>query len=293
MTTSRMRASGATSRMRAAGATLFRCTCLLAALLLVVTPAWADVKEEETIERTVSLGGGGEVRVEATNGSIHVETWDSDEVRVVARKKARSDSAAEARELLDEIEVIIEERGSSVRVAADIPRSSSWFNGGSASVSFEITMPRDAELDASSKNGSLEVRELGASARLETQNGSITAKGVDGPLEAESNNGSIKAYDVRGAVQAETNNGSIKAEIDGTDLGDDMRIKTTNGSIELRLESGVAASIRARTRNGSVSSDFEGGIQDRRKRTLDLDLGGGGPRVEIESSNGSIRIRER
>ncbi len=265
---------------------------LLILALLIATPAWADVTEEETIERTVGLAAGGEVVVEATNGSIYVETGSGDEVQVVARKKARADSASEARELLAEIEVNIEERGDSVRISADIP-SSSWRGGDSATVSFEITMPADAELDASSKNGSIEVRDLGARARLATQNGSITAKGVGGPLEAESNNGSIKAYDVKGAVQAETTNGSIKAEIDGTDLGEDMRIKTTNGSIELRLDAGVAASIDARTKNGSVSSDFEGGIQDRRKRTLDLDLNGGGPRVELESSNGSIRVRER
>ncbi len=288
MTMFHLRASSATlSHLRASA------TSLLAIVLLTVTPAaWADVKEEETIERTVSLAAGGEVEVEATNGSIHVETWDGDEVRVVARKKVRADNAAEARELLAQVEVKIEERGGSVRIEADIPRSS-WFGGDSATVSFEITMPKDAELDASSQNGSIEVRELGARARLETQNGSITAKGVGGPLQAESSNGSIKAYDVKGAIQAETTNGSIKAEIDGTDLGDDMRLKTTNGSIELRLDAGVAATIAARTKNGSVSSDFAGGVQDRRKRTLDLDLNGGGPRVELESSNGSIRVRER
>ncbi len=279
--------------LRASGAPLFRVLCLLAVVLLAVTPAWADVKEEETIERTVALAAGGEVVVEATNGSIHVETGSGDEVRVVARKKARADTVAEARELLAEVEVTIEERGGSVRIAAEIPRSSSWFGGDSATVSFEITMPEDAELDASSKNGSIEVRELGARARLETQNGSITAKGVGGRLEVESNNGSIKAYDVEGAVHAETTNGSIKAEIVAGELGEDMALKTTNGSIELRLESGVAASIYARTRNGSVSSDFPGGVQDRRRRTLDLDLNGGGPRVELESSNGSIRVRER
>ncbi len=272
---------------------LGRIQTLLAILLLTLVPAaFADVTEEETIERTASLGSGGKVMVEATNGSIHVETGDGDEVRVVARKKARADSASEARELLAGVEVRVEERGDTVKIFADIPRSS-WYSGDSATVSFEITMPAGAELDASSKNGSIEVREIGGRTRLETQNGSITAKGVGGPLEADSNNGSIKAYDVEGAVSAETTNGSIKIEITADDLGEDMRIKTVNGSIDLRLEAGVAASIDARTRNGSVNSDFPGGVQDRRKRTLDLDLSGGGPRVELESSNGSIRIRER
>ncbi len=270
-----------------------RTLALLAIALLIATPAaFADVKEEETIERSAGLAAGGEVIVETTNGSIHVETWDGDEVQILARKKARADDAAEARELLSEIEVRIEESGGSVRISAEIPRSG-WWGDRSATVSFELTIPSDAELNASSQNGSIEVRDLGARARLETQNGSITAKGVAGRLEADSSNGSIKAYDVQGAVQAETTNGSIKAEISTTDLGDDVRLETTNGSIELRLDADVAASISARTRNGSVSSDFEGGIQDRRRRTLDLDLNGGGTRVELKSSNGSIRLRER
>ncbi len=265
---------------------------LLAIVLLSATAAWADVTEEEVVEHTATLAAGGEVMVEATNGSIHVETWDSDEVRVVARKKARADDAAAARELLAQVEVQIEERAGSVRIAAEIPRTG-WFEGNSATVSFELTIPAGAELDASSENGSIEVRELGAGARLETRNGSITARGVGGPLEADSNNGSIKAYEVQGAIQAETTNGSIKAEIAGTDLDEDVRLATTNGSIELRIEGGVAASIAARTHNGSVTSDFPGGVQDRRKRTLDLDLNGGGPRIELKSSNGSIRVRER
>ena len=270
-----------------------RFSSLLAVAVLAATPAArADVTENETLERSVGLAAGGEVVVEATNGSIHVESWGSDEVRVVARKKARADGRARARELLEQIEVVIEERSGSVRISAETPRSG-WFDDGSAHVSFDITIPADAELGASSQNGSIEVRDLGARARLETQNGSITARGVGGPLEAESNNGSIKAYEVRGTIQARTTNGSIKAEVASADLDQDMRIKTVNGSIELRIDPGVAASIAARTRNGSVSSDFEGGIQDRRRRTLDLDLSGGGSRIELESSNGSIRVRER
>ncbi len=273
---------------------IWRFSSLLAIVLLTVTPAaWGDVTEEEIVERTAALAAGGEVVVEATNGSIHVETWGSDEVRVVARKKARADDVAEARELLARVEVTVEERGGKVMIAAEMPTNTSWFGGDSATVSFEITMPAGAQLDASSKNGSIEVRDLGARARLETQNGSITARGVGGPLEADSNNGSIKAFEVQGAIQAETTNGSIKAEIAGTELDDDVRLATTNGSVELRIDAGVAASITARTHNGSVSSDFPGGVQDRRKRTLDLDLNGGGPRIELKSSNGSIRVRER
>ena len=271
----------------------WRFTGLLAIALLIVSPAArADVTEEDTFERTVALGGGGQVEVETTNGSIRVETWDRSEVQVVARKKARDHDAAAARDLLERIEVQVQELGDKVRVTARLPRSG-WFGGSSASVSFVLTVPSDAELTATSSNGSIKVRDLGGRARLETDNGSIEADGVRGALRAHSDNGRIEALDVHGAIEAKTTNGAVKAEIATADLAEDVSLETTNGSVELRLDPGVAASLYARTDNGSVSSDFPGGIQDRRKKTLELDLNGGGPRIRLESTNGSIRVRER
>ncbi len=275
---------------------IWRFAILLAVVSLIVGPAvWADVEEEETVERTATLGSGGRVVVETTNGSIKVESWSGSEVQVTARKKARADDSSRARELLSEIEIHVEERGGEVRIEADMPSSgmgSGWFRDESATVSFQIKMPADAELEARSRNGSIEAREIGGRTRLRTSNGSIKAFGVDGALQVESSNGSIKAYDVNGPVNASTNNGRITAEVTTDDLPEGFRMKTTSGAIELELDAGVAASISARTRNGSVSTDFPGGTQDRRRKTLELDLNGGGPRVEIESTNGSIRVRE-
>lgn len=266
----------------------------LATTLSIAPLAWADVTEEETVEQSADLAAGGVVEVDTHNGSIRVETWDRSEVRVVAKKKARADSASEARELLSETEIRVDSGSGKVKIEADTPRTrSGWFgDSGSVSVSFQLTIPNDAELIANSHNGGIEVRDIGGEARVETHNGSIKIDGVDGPLEANSNNGTINARNIKGAVRAETTNGSIKAEITTDTLDDDVVMSTTNGSVELRLEPGVSASVYARTRNGSVSSDFAGGSQDRRKRTLDQDINGGGPRIEIESTNGSIRIRE-
>lgn len=266
----------------------------LAAILSTAGIAAADVTEEEIVERTVDLASSGLVEVDTRNGSIKVETWDRSEVQVVAKKKARGDSSSEARELLAETEVRVDGGTGRVEIAAETPqRRSGWFgSSGSVSVSFQLTIPSDAELVANSHNGSIEIRDLGGQARVGTHNGSIKIDGVDGSLEAKSNNGTINARNIRGAVKADTTNGSIKAEITTPDLDDSVEMSTTNGSVELRLEPGVAASVYARTRNGSVSSDFDGGSQDRRRRTLDQDINGGGARIELESTNGSIRIRE-
>ena len=264
---------------------------LAIALWLSTSAAWADVTETDTYEQTVSLAAGGQVEIETTNGSIKVASWDRSEVEVVARKKGRGDTTSEALEMLEAIEIRIEERGDALLVSAELPRSG-WFGGGSASVSFTLKVPADAKLSATSSNGSIEVRELGGSSRLETDNGSIKADGVEGALYAHSNNGSISAYNVHGAIDAQTNNGTIKAEIATPDLDEDVTLETNNGSVDLRIDPGVAASVYARTRNGSVSTSFPGGSQDRKKKTLDLDINGGGAKIELETTNGSIRVRE-
>ena len=270
----------------------WRFTSVIAIALLISAPAaWARVTETDTFEETVALAAGGQVEVETTNGSIKVATWDQADVYIEAIKKGRGDNASEAQEMLDAIEIQVRELGGKLRITAKLPRSG-WFDNGSASVAFSLKIPADAELEATSSNGSIEVGDLGGPSRLETNNGSIKVKGVHGSLYAHSNNGAISAYDVHGAIDAETNNGSIKAEIATSDLDEDVRLETSNGTVELRLHADVAASVYARTRNGSVSTDFPGGTQDRRKKTLDLDINGGGPRIELESTNGSIRVRE-
>ncbi len=263
-----------------------------AAFLLLSSSASADVTKEDTFEKTVDLAMTGAVEVETTNGSIEVKTWNQPSVQVVAYKKARANNSSQAERLLEEIEIRVQELGGKVRIESELPRSG-WFDDSSTSVAFEITIPADAELDARSQNGAIEVRDLGGPAKLDTQNGAISARGVQGALEMHSSNGAINARDVHGAIQAETTNGRINADIASTSLAEDVSLKTSNGSVELRIDPGVAASVYARTRNGSVSSDFKGGTMDSRRRTLELDLNGGGPRIELKSSNGSIRLRER
>ncbi len=265
---------------------------LLSNVTLTITDAIrADVEEEETVENSVSLGAGGEVIVLTYNGGIRVGTWDKNEVRIEARKCAGGRDADEARELLEQTEIQIEERGNSVRISAEPPRSHGIVDS-LVKVSFEILVPSDAQLRARTKNGGIAVRGLSNRTRLETKNGSVTAQDVTGPMELETKNGSIKASDVQDSLRARTSSGSIRVAIDGTDLGDGVRLETKNGSIGLRLDSNVAASISARSRNGSVTSLLEGKVKLKKssRHSLALDVNGAGPWIDLENSNGSIRI---
>jgi hypothetical protein len=73
----------------------------------------------------------------------------------------------------------------------------------------------------------------------------------------------------------------------------DIRAETRNSSITLRLPSTTAATLTAGTSNSSISSEFDVRTEthgENRKNHLDGTIGTGGPRIDLSSSNGHIRI---
>jgi DUF4097 and DUF4098 domain-containing protein YvlB len=130
---------------------------------------------------------------------------------------------------------------------------------------------------------------------LETSNGGITVKDVKGELDLHSSNGGLSLEDVAGSVRARTTNGGITATFTGERAeGDGIELSTTNGSIELSLPKRFSGELNARTVNGSIRSDFPLEDTNRRRRPTRArtTLGDGGASIELETTNGSVRIHE-
>ena len=76
---------------------------------------------------------------------------------------------------------------------------------------------------------------------------------------------------------------------------DGVKLECTNGGIKLRLPSDAKATISARITNGGIETsgltlDATG---EQSRRRLDGRLNGGGPRIDLEGTNGGIRISSR
>lgn len=256
-------------------------TALAAALLLALVGASgaAAVEVEERFDQTYPLAAGGEVSVKNVNGSIHVATWGRDEVRVEATKKAKASSRDAAEEALRLTEIEVDAGSGSVRVETDLPSSSDgildWVFGRhtNASVSYRITVPREADVEVRTTNGSLEVRE------------------VAGRVEARSTNGAIKVAGVRGTVDAATTNGGIAVELAELEPGRGMKFSSTNGGIRVTVPRSARVSVDARTTNGGISlDDLDADIVAKSRRKLQADVNGGGPEITVRTTNGGIRI---
>ncbi len=248
----------------------------LALLLLLAATAVSADRAEERFEQTYPFSAGQRLTLDNTNGDVFVEAWDGDEVQIVATKRIKSRRES-ADALLRELTIDVQVNGSGIEIETLYPKRRGFLGMSdvNASVEYDIRVPRQAGLE------------------LRTVNGEIEVVRIEGEMRLRSTNGGIAVVDSAGSVNAATTNGGIRAELEQVS-GEDMEFSTTNGGIRVYLPSNLSASVDARTTNGSIETDFPVEVRGTFRRTrLSGDINGGGPELELETTNGSIRILER
>lgn len=253
------------------------CVPLVLAPLAGCDLATADLRAQETTEwrQSYDLGPGGRLEIVNVNGAIEAEPAEGRTIEVVAVKRARGASPDAARDALEQIRIVEDTSADHVRLETVHPKVSGLFGRGGGEVRYTVKVPADAQVS------------------FRTTNGAITVRGLQGSVAARSTNGAILARDIGGSIEASTTNGGVDVDVVRvTDAG--VRLSCTNGGITLRLPADAAASISASVTNGGI--DAQGLSLDRTessRRRLDAGLNGGGPPVQLSTTNGGIKITAR
>jgi DUF4097 and DUF4098 domain-containing protein YvlB len=259
---------------------------LVLPLLVVATAAttacdiaMADLRQKETAEwrKTYELKPGGRLEISNVNGKIVVEPAAGESVEVVAEKTVRAASVEAAKDALNRIEIQESVSPDSVKLETKVQRvTGSLFGGMNQEVHYKVKVPPALEV------------------RVTTVNGGIELSGLKGRVTAEATNGGVRARDVSGAIDASTTNGGVEVELARvTESG--AKLGCTNGGIKLTLPSDAKATISARITNGGINTsgvNIETTGENSRRR-LEGRMNGGGPRIDIEGTNGGIRIASR
>jgi len=267
------------------------------------------------------LKEGGRVSIDTFNGSVELTTWDQDTVDVSGTKYGPTQAAADALRI-----DIADTPGS---VAIRVARPSEFRGGRGARFRVKVPRKTVLD-EISTSNGAIQVAGGAGPARLRTSNGAVRVNSVDGDLDLRTSNGSVEVADitgevvvhtsnghirldnVRGGVQAGTSNASITAIVGTNQDIRPIRLESSNGSIDLTLPANLTSGVRAttsnsgitlhlpgplnarvaaRTSNASVSSDFEVRAEgETSKNHLEGVMGAGGPLLDLNTSNGSIRF---
>ena len=220
------------------------------------------------------LTAGGEVRVFNTNGRIEVEPGEDGRVEVRAERIARAATDAGARELLPRIG--IKEDVAPDRVFIETQRMSGIMLGAAFEVRYHVRAPRSAVVNMTNTNGQ------------------ITLNGLGGNVVARTTNGAVVGKALTGAVEARTTNGSVKLDLAAVG-SERISARTTNGAVVVSLPQDAKADVSASWTNGgiNVAPDLKLEVTDRSRRRFEGRMNGGGTRIELETTNGGIRLRSR
>jgi DUF4097 and DUF4098 domain-containing protein YvlB len=271
---------------------------LLAAAALGLAASTA-LASEYKFERTLTVSGQAQLSVSTGSGNIRLTRGVSNQVYIFGKVKT-SWGASEERAKEIAANPPIEQTGNTVHIGGHHE------NLHNISIDYEIQVPENALLEASSGSGDITVEGVGENAKLSTGSGDIHATGLHGGFSADTGSGDIYAEQTgTGDVKAGTGSGNIELRnLHGglrarTGSGDikvggapttDWKLGTGSGDVELWPGS-AGLTLDASTGSGSIHSDREMMTQGELNRHhVTAKLNGGGPAVRIETGSGDIRI---
>jgi DUF4097 and DUF4098 domain-containing protein YvlB len=234
----------------------------------------AKFDETEKFEQSYPLNANGRVSVSNINGSIIVEAWDKNEVRLEATK------FAETKEALAEMELDITSTNDRFRVEVDYLKKNhgekQWRKR--MEVQFRLSVPRTAVLD-----------------EIEAVNGSVTVSNFTNITKISAVNGAVTATNLRGTANLSTVNGTVQCDFDRLDSSSKVNLSTVNGQVNLSLPSDINATVKADTLNGNIKNDF--GLRIKKGEYVGRDLhgriGSGEAQIKLDSVNGQLAITRK
>jgi len=229
----------------------------------------ADSKD---IHKAFPLDSHGSVTIDTYKGSIHVTTWDRNEVDVSVRIEEDGDVFSQS---IKRADVRFDASPREVRMKSD----SEWFflDGVPPLYQYTVKMPRTASLRIKDYKSESDISDLAADLQFNTYKGSLQLRNFSSGLTANTYKGDIHAdfAAVTAPVRIDTYKGDI-----------DLRMPR-DGKFDLSTESG--------RRRGDPDSDFARFVRtsNSRDRIHRSQVNGGGPEVRLRSYKGEFRLRAR
>lgn len=247
-------------------------------------------KYERTDELSAPLSPGSTFAAQTHNGSITIHGADVAECSVTATIVTRARTDEEAQELSDQVSVTLVPSDNRLTVKIDKP---AHLINKSVSVSLDVHVPNQTNLELTTHNGAVRIKDITGDLNATTHNGKATAEGTSGTTVLKTHNGSVGCRDISGDVKLHTHNGGVEVVYsEAAPSVCDVSIVTHNGGIGFTAPSGFSARVDASTHNGSVHTDLPITVTGKvSKSKLAGTIGTGEGNLHLETYNGSIKIR--
>jgi hypothetical protein len=210
----------------------------LAALLTVNAVVPSARAEEWTKSYTIS--GRANVRVDTNDGSVRIATTDTKQVELVVDYVGY--------QLDKSLHIESRQDGDHVELSARV--SGHWgfsWGGSHRSVRIEVRMPRDADLQIDTGDGSVQTQPINGKVKIHTGDGSVRCEAVNGDADVDTGDGSITLEGAKGDVRLRTGDGHIDARnVDG-------KLDATSGDGHIKID-GRFDALNIKTGDGSIDA---------------------------------------
>lgn len=262
--------------------------------------------EETSVEqKSFEMKPGGSIIVISDEGNISVNSWESNEVKLVMKKRAWARSKSEAKELLKKLEIEIEHTANlSIRQVKfyderhfsfwDIFDPDNWGkHNWSVTVDFELTVPRQSDLRLETDEGDVDVTDILGDLEIAVDEGNVELKDIEyNHINVKIDEGDFDCYNLMGdggRINLETDEGTIRLEkgkvtklLADCDEGDIYLKDIELGNCELNTDEGdIEARMSLQPQGKYRLSTDEGNVRIYLSKNINLD-------VKLETAEGDI-----
>jgi len=233
----------------------------------------------EEFHQTFPFTSNGRISLDNIQGTVKIQAWDRNEVKIDAVKTAYS------RELLNDAQIKVSATADILRIHTEYPDGNLSFNEDKdgdyrhyknpASVDYTLSVPRNSRLNS-----------------IELVNGSLEIDGVAGDVNASCVNGKVTTRNLMGNIKLGSVNGGLEAIFSALTEGKSISLGSVNGSLVVTIPSDSNTTVKAGTVHGRISNDFGLPVRegDYVGRELYGQIGRGGAKLKLGNVNGAITI---
>jgi DUF4097 and DUF4098 domain-containing protein YvlB len=254
--------------------------------MFVAVLAFTALAHADDWSKVYDLTGKPELRVDTHDADVRIDVWDQNkiEARITTHGWHIGNGG---------LEIVEQQQGNAVGIQLREPHHAHFsFGIETRRTEVEIHMPRSAKVNVHTGDGAVTAKGLAGQLDFSTGDGRLAIEDVDGTLHAHTSDGSVRVTGRFDVLDLRTSDGRVEVEAKpGSQLQDSWDIRSSDGSVSLRIPGDLAADVELHTSDGSITTNIPLVVEGTFGRhDIHGKMNGGGNRLTVHTSDGSVTL---
>jgi hypothetical protein len=265
--------------------------------LMVAMPGARQGAQEKEIKSSHEFAAGGSLTVKSFHGSVHMTSWDQNQVEVIAHISAPKEVSDDyARRAIEATRIDVRGGNSALTVEANYTDVPYGDGKGERSrtlphVRFEIHAPRSLSLAVEADISEVTLDKFEGKIAIDTDRTDVTGNDLTGDIRLRTDRGDATLSGIAGSLDVASDRGDI--DIQSAQITRDSRLVLNRGGITLALKQAQGLSLRGVVNaTNNFHSDLPIQMRTMRGKRIEGTINGGGPELYFKADRGKIRLKQ-